>query len=160
MFGRKTNQALSVSIETESSHRPAISLCYARIAAEEKLKSSVSTVPRRRQQMAKKRDRRLAPGSNRSKEIVEPSTEQDQLGNSASSDRRLIIIFVIFFIVSPAISVLVYRIIDSPPPIPLDSLVFQGGLVKADVNYQEILTVSTVLQRLACFGSCFNLFGC
>ncbi|KAG2725504.1 hypothetical protein I3760_01G069200 [Carya illinoinensis] len=90
--------------------------------------------------MAKRRDRRLAPGSNRSEEIFEPSTEQDQLGNSASSDRRLIIIFVIFFIVSPAISVLVYRIIYSPPPIPTDSFVFQGGLIKADVNYLEILT--------------------
>lgn len=98
--------------------------------------------------MAKKRDRRVAPSSSRGKGQVESSTQQDQLGHSASSDRRLILIFVLFFIVFPAISVLVYRIKYTPPTITnrTDSYVFQRGLVKADVDYQEILAVSTVQE--------------
>lgn len=93
--------------------------------------------------MAKKRDRRVAPSSI-GKGRVESSTQQDQPGHSASSDRRLILIFVVFFIVSPAISVLVYRIKYASPTKHTESYVFQRGLVKADVDYQEILAVSTV----------------
>lgn len=93
--------------------------------------------------MAKKRDRRVAPSSNRGKEQVDSSTKQDQLGDAASSDRRLIFIFVLFFIVSSAVSVLVYRTKYTQPAKRTDSYVSQRGLVKTDVNYQEILTVST-----------------
>ena len=96
--------------------------------------------------MGKKRDRGVVPSSNRSKGRVESSTQQDELGDTVSSDRRLIVIFVLFFIVAPAISVLVYRIKYAPPTIRTDSYVFQRGLVKPDVDYQEILTVSTVLE--------------
>lgn len=99
--------------------------------------------------MAKKRDRRVAPSSSRGKGQVESSTQQDQLGHSASSDRRLILIFVLFFIVFPAISVLVYRIKYAPPTITnrTDSYVFQRGLVKADVDYQEILAENSKVSE-------------
>lgn len=97
--------------------------------------------------MGKKRDRGVATSSNRSKGRVESSTQQDELGDTVSSDRRLIVIFVLFFIVAPAISILLYRIKYAPSPtIRTDSYVFQRGLVKPDVDYQEILTVSTVLE--------------
>lgn len=100
--------------------------------------------------MAKKRDRRVAPTSNRPKERVESSTQQDQVDDSASSNRRLIIIFVFFFIVSPAISVLVYSIKFAPPRTEsgTDSYVFQRGLIKPDMDYYEILTVSASVDLL------------
>jgi chitinase domain-containing protein 1 len=99
--------------------------------------------------MAKKRERRVAPSSSLGKGRVESSdssTQPDQLGHSSSSDRRLrlILVFVLFFIVSPAISVLVYRIKYASPTNRTDSYVFQRGLVKDDVDYQEILAVSTL----------------
>jgi len=89
--------------------------------------------------MAKKRDRRVAT---QRKERVESSTQKDELGDSTSSDRRIIFIFVFFFIVSPAISVLIYRFKFVPTTTRMDSYVYDGGLVKPDVNYREILTVS------------------
>lgn len=100
--------------------------------------------------MGKKRDRGVATSSNRSKGRVESSTQQDEHGDTVSSDRRLIVIFVIFFIVAPAISVLVYRIKYAPPPtIHTDSYVFQRGLVKPDVDYQEILTENSKVSENA-----------
>ena len=89
--------------------------------------------------MGKKRDRRVTPSSNKGGE------QRVELGDSASSNRRLAIIFVLFFVVSPAISVLVYRIKYATTTNPTDSYVFQRGLVKADVDFQEILAVSTTV---------------
>ncbi|PON51325.1 1,4-alpha-glucan-branching enzyme [Parasponia andersonii] len=93
--------------------------------------------------MAKKGDRRVVPGSNRRKGRVESSTRQVPAGDSASSNRRLIVIFFIFFIVSPALSILVYRFKYSPDTNRTDSYVYQRGLVKPDVTYQEILAENT-----------------
>ena len=89
--------------------------------------------------MGKKRDRRVTPSSKKGGE------QRVELGDSASSNRRLAIIFVLFFVVSPAISVLVYRIKYATTTNPTDSYVFQRGLVKADVDFQEILAVSTTV---------------
>lgn len=103
--------------------------------------------------MAKKRERRVTPSLNQRKDKVEPSTQLDQPDDSASSNRRLIIIFIVFFIVSPAISMLVYRIKFAPSTSTdfVDSYMHQLGLVNPDVNYQQILSVSI---------SKSNLFGC
>ena len=89
--------------------------------------------------MGKKRDRRVTPSSKKGGE------QRVELGDSAESNRRLAIIFVLFFVVSPAISVLVYRIKYATTTNPTDSYVFQRGLVRADVDFQEILAVSTTV---------------
>ncbi|KAL5572080.1 hypothetical protein UlMin_021677 [Ulmus minor] len=98
--------------------------------------------------MAKKRDRRVAT---QRKEQLESSTQEHELGDSASSDRRLIFIFVFFFIVSPAISMLIYRFKFAPTTTRMDSYVYEGGLVKPDVNYREILTENgKVSENMSC----------
>ncbi|KAM3685951.1 hypothetical protein ACJW31_11G158800 [Castanea mollissima] len=92
-------------------------------------------------QMGKKRDRRVTPSSNKGGE------QRVELGDSASSNRRLAIIFVLFFVVSPAISVLVYRIKYATTTNPTDSSVFQRGLVKANVDFQEILAENSKVSE-------------
>ncbi|KAK9910213.1 hypothetical protein M0R45_034184 [Rubus argutus] len=93
--------------------------------------------------VAKKRDRRVAPSSDGRKDRVESSHQL--AGSASSSNRKLIITFVLFFIVSSAISILVYRLNYAPITDRTDSYVYRRGLVKPDVNYQEILTASTLL---------------
>ncbi|KAL6131061.1 hypothetical protein ACLB2K_069439 [Fragaria x ananassa] len=90
--------------------------------------------------MAKKKDRRVvAPSSDRRKDRVEPP---HQLARSTSfSNRNLAITFFVVFVVSSAVSVLVYRRLSFAPITDrTESYVFRRGLVKPDVNYQEILT--------------------
>ncbi|KAK9925224.1 hypothetical protein M0R45_033554 [Rubus argutus] len=90
--------------------------------------------------MAKKRDRRVAPSSDGRKDRVESSHQL--AGSASSSNRKLIITFVLFFIVSSAISILVYRLNYAPITDRTDSYVYRRGLVKPDVNYQDILTLT------------------
>ncbi|CAK9165791.1 unnamed protein product [Ilex paraguariensis] len=88
--------------------------------------------------MAKQRDRRSYR--------VEPSTREDQridsVDSKANRDRRLITIFVVFFVVSTAISVIVYRSFYVPR-MGTDSTILNisdRGLVKTDLSYREVLT--------------------
>lgn len=97
---------------------------------------------RQKTEMAKRRDRRVAPSPGRPKNRVESAARLDQFSDSAS-DRKLITIFVIFFIVIPTVSVLLYCTKYSTRASRSVTHVHQRGLVKTDVNYQEILTVST-----------------
>ncbi|XP_062091433.1 uncharacterized protein LOC133797524 isoform X1 [Humulus lupulus] len=108
---------------------------------------SLNSLTRLTYEMAKKRDRRVAPGANRPKERGEPSTRPDPHGDSASSDRRLIIIIFVFLIVAPAISIFVYRIKYASGTNRTGSSVYQRGLVKPDVNYQEILAENTKVSE-------------
>lgn len=94
----------------------------------------------RRAAMAKKRDRRAVP-SRRKNEVV--SSDQPDVVADSSSDRRLIIIFLVFFVISPAISVLVYHKYTSTGAFSGAS-VFERGLVKTDISYQEILAVRSI----------------
>ncbi|KAA8520729.1 hypothetical protein F0562_014999 [Nyssa sinensis] len=97
--------------------------------------------------MAKRRERRVAAGSDRSQNRVEASTRRDQAVDStdshANQDRKLITIFVIFLVVFPAVSVIVYRTRYAPRKDSTFPHVDRRGLVKTNVNYQEILTVRT-----------------
>uniref|UniRef100_A0A5B7BH74 Chitinase domain-containing protein 1 n=1 Tax=Davidia involucrata TaxID=16924 RepID=A0A5B7BH74_DAVIN len=98
--------------------------------------------------MANKRERRVAAGSDGRQNRVEASTRRDQTVDSTDSHanqdhRKRITIFVIFFIVSPAISVIVYRNRYAPRTDPTPPYVHQRDLVKTNVNYQEILTDNT-----------------
>ena len=94
--------------------------------------------------MAKRRDRRAAPtpsSERRESRADKASTNRpDQFSEAAASDWKLITIFVLFFIVIPAVSVIVYRIKFTPKPYSIPP---PQSLVKSDVDYQEILAVST-----------------
>ncbi|XP_024020949.1 chitinase domain-containing protein 1 [Morus notabilis] len=98
--------------------------------------------------MAKKRDRRVAPSSNRRADRVEQTIQNEELVDSASSDRRPVIIFVVFFIISPAIAAFIYQMkYASRTTRTDDSYVHQRGLVKPDMNYHEILSENTKVSE-------------
>ncbi|KAM1470285.1 hypothetical protein TB2_040800 [Malus domestica] len=88
--------------------------------------------------MAKKRERRVAPSSNRGEDRVEPS------GQLRDANGQHIVTFVLFFCVAVATAVLAYRIKYAPTANPTNYAVYERGIVKPDVNYQEILTASTL----------------
>nr|QBC75413.1 chitinase class V [Nepenthes sp. MF-2019] len=96
--------------------------------------------------MGKNQVRRPTSDSNRRRMRDKPSTQKDQTPDSPFQDfryydRRLIAVFVVLFVVPPSISVLIYRFKFSPKSGPiLLPYVRQRGLVKADVNCEEILT--------------------
>ncbi|KAL2892037.1 Chitinase domain-containing protein 1 [Bienertia sinuspersici] len=69
--------------------------------------------------------------------LPQPSISTSEKFNGSNNQRLLIIIFVVIFIVTPAISILVYQHIKQPSS---TSFVHQRGLVKEDITYQEILT--------------------
>ncbi|KDP28506.1 hypothetical protein JCGZ_14277 [Jatropha curcas] len=97
--------------------------------------------------MAKRRNRRGVQSSDRSQAHVDISTQVDQFGESAASDRKLFTIFVVFFIVIPALSVLVYRIKYAPNTYSMNTHTHQQSLVKIDVNYQEILSENSKVSK-------------
>ncbi|XP_009336807.1 chitinase domain-containing protein 1 [Pyrus x bretschneideri] len=85
--------------------------------------------------MAKKRERRVAPSAKRGYDRVEPP---DQF---CSAIRKHTITAFLFFCVAVATGVLAYRIKYAPTANLADSYpVHERGIVKRDVNYQEILT--------------------
>ncbi|KAF5733116.1 chitinase domain-containing protein 1-like isoform X1 [Tripterygium wilfordii] len=91
--------------------------------------------------VAKRRGRRVETSSDGGRSQVDRSRQAEELSDSASN-RNLFAIFVFFFIVIPAISVLVYRIKFTPPTHSSDSssIVHQHRLAKTDVKFQEILS--------------------
>ncbi|KAI4328893.1 hypothetical protein L6164_021213 [Bauhinia variegata] len=93
--------------------------------------------------MSKKRDRRSAASSTRRDNRIEQSTRRDD----SASDRKLVTIFILFFIVAPVISVIVYRFRFSSPSYPKESYVYQRGLVTTDANYQDVLTENSKVSE-------------
>ncbi|KAJ6320232.1 hypothetical protein OIU78_015588 [Salix suchowensis] len=89
--------------------------------------------------MARKRDRRVAPSSDHHETGVKTPTRPDQFSEAAASDRKLMTIFIVFFVVIPAVSILVYRIKYAPNTESSYPQFQEDGLVKTDVDYQEIL---------------------
>uniref|UniRef100_A0A6N2KL94 Chitinase domain-containing protein 1 n=1 Tax=Salix viminalis TaxID=40686 RepID=A0A6N2KL94_SALVM len=89
--------------------------------------------------MARKRDRRVAPSSDHHETGVKTPTRPDQFSEAAASDRKLMTIFIVFFVVIPAVSILVYRIKYAPNTDSSYPQFQEDGLVKTDVDYQEIL---------------------
>ncbi|GFY92321.1 glycosyl hydrolase superfamily protein [Actinidia rufa] len=94
--------------------------------------------------MGKARERRVATGSNRRRNRVEPSTLEDRNTESAdlnpNHDRKRLTIFVISFIASSAIALIVYRVRYASHTNTSHLYVHESGLVKKDMNYLEILT--------------------
>ena len=95
--------------------------------------------------MAKKRDRGSAPSSTRRDHRVEPSTHRRGGRVNSASDRKVVIAFIFFFLVSVAISVLVYWFRYSAPTQSKESYEYQRGLVEVDANYEDILAVSCAI---------------
>ncbi|CAO2835505.1 unnamed protein product [Amaranthus hypochondriacus] len=86
--------------------------------------------------------KQVKPESIRRRHRVESSTRQVEPTNSPSknlygrNNHRLFVIILVVFIVSSAISILVYRHFNQSPP---SSFVHNRGLVKYDITYEEIL---------------------
>lgn len=98
--------------------------------------------------MARRRERRspATENSERRKNRDEAKSRDVQVGE-ADSDRRLIAIFVIFFIAIPAVSMVVYKVkfAHRVVVVQTETSIRQKGLVKTDVHFQEILTVSSIV---------------
>lgn len=103
--------------------------------------------------MAKRREGRVPSSSDRREDRVEASKRAIRRGGDSASSPKINIVLFLFVVIAPAIAVLVYRIRYAPRTNrALSSYVHQQGLVKADVNYQEILTVSVgFFLSLFCF---------
>ncbi|XP_059651262.1 uncharacterized protein LOC132298914 [Cornus florida] len=95
--------------------------------------------------MAKRRDRRVPADSARRQNRVEPSI--DSVASHSNQNQKLITIFVLFFVVSAAFSVFIYRIRYPPRTDPTPPNVYQRGLDETNVNYQQILTENTKVSE-------------
>ncbi|EOA21066.1 hypothetical protein CARUB_v10001405mg [Capsella rubella] len=63
------------------------------------------------------------------------------------SDRRLIAIFVIFFILIPAVSIVVYKVKFDHRDLQTETSIRHKGIVKTNISFQEILTVSAMVSQ-------------
>ncbi|OMP08598.1 Chitinase II [Corchorus olitorius] len=97
--------------------------------------------------MARRRERRVEPRQDRRRQRVGDSTPEDKLSDSGSSDRKLIIIFVVFFIVIPAVSVLVYSIKYGSSEKRPEPVVIERGLIKSDISFNEILHTHSKVEE-------------
>ncbi|XP_028794716.1 chitinase domain-containing protein 1-like [Neltuma alba] len=95
--------------------------------------------------MAKKRERRSAPGSANRDNQAESSTRRDNRGELASG-RKLVPFLVLFFIASSIISVIVYRFKYSPTR-SRESDAHQQDVMKADLSYQAVLTENSKVEN-------------
>ncbi|MBA0717771.1 hypothetical protein Golax_005553 [Gossypium laxum] len=93
--------------------------------------------------MARRRERRGEPSQDRRKERVGPETREEKLNDSDASERKLIGIFILFFIIIPAVSVLVYVYKYGSGTKRLEPVITERGPIKTDINFQEILTENT-----------------
>ena len=88
----------------------------------------------------------MEPSQDRRKERVRTEDREEKLSDSDASDRKLISIFVVFFIVIPAVSVLVYSTKNGSGTKHLEPVATERGLIKTNISYQEILSVRTVFK--------------
>ena len=103
-------------------------------------------------EMAKRRERRMPPSSNRREDGVESSKPTTRRGGDSAPSPQINIVLFLIVVIAPAVAVLVYRTKYAPVTSRiLSAYVHQQGLVKADVNYQEILTVSAGFFFLSLF---------
>ncbi|ESQ37762.1 hypothetical protein EUTSA_v10028671mg [Eutrema salsugineum] len=92
--------------------------------------------------MARRRERRSSAteDSERRKKRDDSKSHDGQVGEP-NSDRRLITIFVVFFIVIPVVSMIVYKVKFAHRLIQTESSsIRQKGIIKTDIHFQEILT--------------------
>ncbi|KAL1198103.1 hypothetical protein V5N11_001190 [Cardamine amara subsp. amara] len=87
--------------------------------------------------MARRRERRLSAAETLKRQ-KDGDDSVSQVGEPYS-DRRLISIFVIFFIVIPAVSIVVYKVKFADQVIQTESSIRHKGIIKTDINFQEIL---------------------
>ena len=88
----------------------------------------------------------MEPSQDRRKERVRTEDREEKLSDSDASDRKLISIFVVFFIVIPAVSVLVYSTKNGSGTKHLEPVATERGLIKTNISYQEILSVRTAFK--------------
>lgn len=101
--------------------------------------------------MGKRRDPRrptselnLRPKRQETSSTSSSRSPRRNIDSISSQDRKLVVFVFLLFVLSPAISVIVYRL-KFASPVEDVSLRFpyvqRKGLVKTDVKYQEILNV-------------------
>lgn len=88
--------------------------------------------------MARRRERR----SSAAESLKRRKDGDESVSQEPDSDQRLITIFVIFFIAIPVVSMVVYKVKFADQVIQTESSIRHRGIVKTDINFQEILTVS------------------
>lgn len=93
--------------------------------------------------MARRREKRSS--ATESSERRHNRDESKPRDGEPDSDRRLITIFVVFFIVIPAVSMAVYKVKFADRVIEAEPSIRQKGIIKTDIHFQEILTVSVAL---------------
>ncbi|KAK2650093.1 hypothetical protein Ddye_017582 [Dipteronia dyeriana] len=97
--------------------------------------------------MARRRERRVPPISERQKDPFETATRVHRTGDSAY-DRKLVTSFILLcIVVIPAVSVLFYYVKNSPHAKHTVSQENHRGIIKTDVTYQEILTENTKVSE-------------
>ncbi|KAJ8540067.1 hypothetical protein K7X08_026456 [Anisodus acutangulus] len=92
--------------------------------------------------MAKKRTRRAGPSSTHRSEPIESTSQDDPTRNSVYSHTKRHRWLTTFFIILPAISILIYRQSYYAATTVIDAdktYVYQRGLVKTDLTYREVL---------------------
>ncbi|KAL4567015.1 hypothetical protein LXL04_022585 [Taraxacum kok-saghyz] len=100
--------------------------------------------------MAKKQGRRAPVKSDRRSSSSVPSNREDPSIRLLNPNKRLTLLnTLLILIVTPAISAYIYRMLyagntDLDPSLPF---VYQRGLVKTDINYQEILTENAKVSQ-------------
>ncbi|WCJ22392.1 Chitinase domain-containing protein 1 [Euphorbia peplus] len=97
--------------------------------------------------MARRRDSRVVPTSDLRQSRGKTTSQVHQYSESAAADRKLFAIFVFFFVVIPAVSILVYRINSSPDASSADLHAQQEASLKTNLKYQEILNENSVLSK-------------
>ncbi|KAL0712284.1 hypothetical protein Bca4012_019262 [Brassica carinata] len=88
--------------------------------------------------MARRREKRSSATENL--ERRKNRDESKPRDGEPDSDRRLITIFVIFFIVIPIVSMVVYKVKFADRVIETEPSIRQKGIIKTDIHFQEILT--------------------
>lgn len=96
-----------------------------------------------RYSMARRREKR-SPATE-SSERRKNRDESKPRDGEPDSDRRHITVFVVFFIVIPAVSMAVYKVKFADRVIEAEPSIRQKGIIKTDIHFQEILTVSVAL---------------
>lgn len=90
--------------------------------------------------MGKRREKRVATATGSNHRRDRHRTTDSAADSNPNRDRKLFILFVVFFIVLPAISLIVYTTLFASRTDTSLPNSHQPGLAKIDMNYLQVLT--------------------
>ncbi|KAF5953192.1 hypothetical protein HYC85_011136 [Camellia sinensis] len=97
--------------------------------------------------MGKRREKRVATATGSNHRRDRHRTTDSAADSNPNRDRKLFIIFVVFFIVLPAISLIVYTTLFASRTDTSLPNSHQPGLAKIDMNYLQVLTENSKLSE-------------